>query len=81
MESALATLITKLVEYGPGFVVAGLFVALFMIERKKNEKLSEKLYDLGLASLKSDLEHTKAYESMEKTLDVLAKALSKGESS
>lgn len=79
MESALATLITKLVEYGPGFLVAGLFFTLFMIERKKNEKLSEKLYDLGLESLKSDLEHTKAYASMEKTLDVLAKALSKGE--
>lgn len=78
MESALTTLVTKLAEYGPGFLTAGLFGVLYILERKKNDKLSDKLYELGFESLKVAYEHEKVYASMEKTLDTLAKSLSQG---
>lgn len=77
METALTPLIAKLVEFGPGFIFAGIFLTLYLIERKKSENLATKLYDLGLESLKADLEHSKAYTAMEKTLDLLARTLTK----
>lgn len=76
MESAIASLISKLVEYGPGFLIAGLFLAMYILERKKNEKLAEKLYELGLQSLKSDLEHTKMYGAIEKAIETLGRTIS-----
>ena len=78
MESALTSLIVKLIEYGSGFLIAAIFLTLYIMERKKNENLSKRLYDLGLESLKADFEHSKALSSLEKTLDTLAKAFSKG---
>jgi hypothetical protein len=71
MESALIPLINKLAEYGPGFLIAGIFLVLYVLEQRKNKSLSEKLFELSLASLKADMEHTKAVASLEKSLDVL----------
>jgi hypothetical protein len=76
METAIASLLSKLIEYGPGFLVAGLFMAMYWLERKKNERLAEKLYELGLQSLKSDLEHTKMYTALEKAIETLGKTIS-----
>jgi hypothetical protein len=69
METAFAKILGHLATLGPGFIVAAVFVALFWFERKKSEALAEKLYDLGMASIRSDIEHTQAIKSLEKTLE------------
>jgi hypothetical protein len=69
METAFTKLLAHLATLGPGFIVAAVFAALFWLERKKSDKMAEKLYDLGMASIKSDIEHTQAIRALEKTLE------------
>lgn len=75
MDSAIVSLVNKLAEYGPGFITAGVFGILYWFERKRNDRLIEKLHELSTTSLKADLEHTQVYQSIDKTLNILAKAL------
>lgn len=76
MEAALAKALALLASYGPGFVVAAIFVALYLMERKKSEKMAEKLTELSVESIKADLEHTRAYDSLEKVFNSAIQALS-----
>ena len=69
METAFAKLLAQLAALGPGFIIAAVFAALFWLERRKGEKLADKLYDLGMASIRSDVEHTQAIKILEKTLE------------
>ena len=69
METAFTKILGHFATLGPGFIVAALFALLFWWERQKSEKLAEKLYDLGMASIRSDVEHTQAIRSLEKTLE------------
>jgi uncharacterized membrane protein YfhO len=75
MEPTLAKALLMLANYGPGFVVAVIFIIFYWLERKKSEKMAEKLQELAVASIKADLEHTKAYESLERAFDAAVKAL------
>jgi hypothetical protein len=69
VEDLLLSLLSKLAVLGPGFIVAAIFAILFWLERKKSEKLADRLFDLGMSSIRSDIEHTQAIRSLEKTLD------------
>lgn len=75
MEAALTKILAVLASYGPGFVVAVIFIIFYWLERKKSEKMAEKLQELAVASIKADLEHTKAYESLEKAFNAAVQAL------
>ena len=75
MEAALPKVLAALASYGPGFVVAVIFIIFYWLERKKSEKMAEKLQELAVASIKADLEHTKAYESLEKAFNAAVQAL------
>ena len=76
MEAALAKIIAVLASYGPGFVVAAVFIVFYWLERKKSEAMAEKLQELAVASIKADLEHTKTFESLEKVFNSAIQALS-----
>jgi hypothetical protein len=75
MEPALMKALMALSSYGPGFVVAVIFIIFYWLERKKSEQMAEKLQELAVASIKADLEHTKAYASLEKVFDAAVHAL------
>lgn len=77
MEAALAKALQMLAAYGPGFVVAVIFVILYLLERKKSEKSAEKLQELAVASIKADLEHTKTVDAMQKAFDGALNALAR----
>ncbi len=76
MEAALPKILAILASYGPGFVVAAIFITLYLLERKKSEAMAEKLTELSVASIRADLEHTRAYESLEKVFNSAIQALS-----
>jgi hypothetical protein len=76
MEAALAKALQMLSAYGPGFIVAVVFIIFYWLERKKSEQMAEKLQELAVASIKADLEHSKAYESLEKVFNSAVQALS-----
>lgn len=75
METALPKLLAALASYGPGFVVAVIFIIFYWLERKKSEKMAEKLQELAVASIKADLEHTKTFSSLEKAFNAAVQAL------
>jgi len=75
MEAALMKALQALAAYGPGFVVAVIFIIFYWLERKKSEQMAEKLQELAVASIKADLEHTKAYASLEKAFNAAVQAL------
>ena len=75
MEAALTKVLAVLASHGPGFLVAVIFIILYLLERKKSETMAEKLTELSVESIKADLEHTKAYESLEKVFNSAIQAL------
>jgi predicted branched-subunit amino acid permease len=75
MEAALTKALAVLATYGPGFVVAAIFIILYLLERKKSEQSAEKLQELAVASIKADLEHTKTVDAMQRAFDGALKAL------
>jgi hypothetical protein len=76
MEAALTKILAILASYGPGFLVAAIFIILYLLERKKSEKMADKLTELSVASIRADLEHTRAYESLEKVFSSAIQVLS-----
>ena len=83
MDLEAGKLLFQLGTYGPLGIMSALFFILFIsqkkdtaLEREKADKLSEKLYELGMASIRADMEHSKAYEPMERIMDAAIKALS-----
>ena len=75
MESLLSKFLGLLVEHGPGFVVAAIFIVLYWVERKKSEQMAEKLQELAVSSIKADLEHTRTYASLEKAFNAAVRVL------
>lgn len=75
MESTLAKILSQMAALGPGFLVAVVFAVFLYLERKKSEKMAEKLLELAQESIKSDTEHTKAIHALEKTLDSIDRRL------
>ena len=87
MDATTAKALLQLGTYGPLGIMCVLFFILFMLQKKetqterdKNEKLAYKLHELGLASLKADMEHTQAYTALEKMIDATLDALAKRDS-
>jgi len=76
METTLTKALLMLANYGPGFIVAVIFIVLYLLERKKSEKSAEKLQELAVASIKADLEHTRTVDAMQKAFDSALNALS-----
>ena len=56
MEQALGPIVSALLKMGAPWVITAIFVVLFAAERKKKDELSDKLYDLGVAGIKKDME-------------------------
>lgn len=75
MEAALTKILAVLASYGPGFVVAVIFILFYWLERKKSEAMAEKLQELAVASIKADLEHTQTTKALEKSFNAAIKAL------
>lgn len=83
MDTHLVKLLIQLGTYGPLGIMSVLFVILFFLERRKTEaerqkvdELASKLHEVSLASIKADMEHSKAYEPMEKIFDAALRLLS-----
>lgn len=83
MDTHLVKVLIQLGTYGPLGIMSVLFVVLFFLERKKTEAerekvdaLANKLHEVSLASIKADMEHSKAYEPMEKIFDAALRLLS-----
>lgn len=82
MDATLVKVLIQLGTYGPLGIMSVLFVILFFLERKKTEaerkkvdELASKLHEVSLASIKADMEHSKAYEPMEKIFDAALRLL------
>ena len=67
MEPAALKLLSSLYVYGPLGILAALGFLLFFLERRQTHLLVDKLTELSTASIRADMEHTKAYEAMERT--------------
>lgn len=82
MEPATLKLLASLYVYGPLGILSILGFLLYFLQvkktdeaRKKNEELSEKLYEVSLASIQADVAHSKAYGPLEKFFDAVLKAV------
>lgn len=82
MEPATIKLLSSLYVYGPLGILAILGFLLYFLQvkkteaaQKRNEELSEKLYEVSLASIQADVEHSKAYEPLEKFFDAVLRAV------
>lgn len=75
MEPTALKALSSLYVYGPLGVLSVLGFLLFFLERKRVRELTDKLSELSGASIKADMEHTKAYEAMERALDSTTKLL------
>jgi len=82
MEPTAIKMLSSLYVYGPLGVLAVLGFLLYFLQarktdtaQKKCEALSEKLYEVSLASIQADVEHSKAYEPLEKFFDAILQAV------
>jgi len=75
MDPSVGKMLFQLGTYGPLGIMAVLFFLLYVWEKKRNEKLSDKLYEVSLTSIKADMEHSKAFDNIEKTFDAALKLL------
>jgi len=69
MDAATIKLLVQLGTYGPLGIMSALGFMLFILERRKNEKLTEKLLEVSIASIKAAEEHSKAYSPLERVFD------------
>ena len=82
MEEAIKALLEASSQYGPGYLIAALTIALYWVshkdltkERVAHTKTSEKLIELSTASIRADMEHTSAIEALSKILDNIERRL------
>lgn len=75
MEPAALKALSSLYVYGPLGVLSALGFFLFFLERRRVRELTDKLSELSSASIRADMEHTKAYEAMERALDSTTRLL------
>lgn len=82
MDPSIAKLLVQLGTYGPLGVMCVLLYVLYWQrgkelekERARNAELQKRVYELGIESLKADMEHTKVYGPIERIMDAAVKAL------
>ena len=63
------TLFTELGTHGPLGIMAAIGFILFLMERRKNEQLTDKLLEVSIAGIRAAEEHSKAYGQLEKVFD------------
>ena len=63
------TLIASLVKLGAPWVMVAILLYLFLIERKRKDELADKLFDLGMASVKKDTEVHVTLQSVQKDVE------------
>ena len=80
MDGATIKLLVQLGTYGPLGIMAALGFVLFMLERRKNEKLTDKLLEVSIASIQTAAEHSKAYAPLERVFDRAIDVLSEQKS-
>ena len=80
METSLAKLLASLAANGPGFILAAVFIVLYIFDRKshkqellaermRNERLADKLYEVSNQSIRADISLEKTIEMLEKAID------------
>lgn len=82
MEDAIKALLETSGQYGPGYLIAALMLALYWIthkdlakERAAHAATSDKLIELSTASIRADMEHTSAIETLSRILDNIERRL------
>jgi hypothetical protein len=82
MEDMIKALLETSSQYGSGYLIAALTLALYWVahkdlirERSAHSKTSEKLIELSTASIRADMEHTSAIETLSKILDNIERRL------
>lgn len=82
MEEAAKTLISLANQHGVGMVVAAVFIALYILERKAHSaereahaKTADKLIELSTSSIKADMEHAAAIRTLSRVLDSVDRRL------
>lgn len=82
MDPATAKILIQLGTYGPLGLMSALFFILYWLQKKetreqrdKNEELAEKLHETAMASIQADIEHSKAYDPLERVMDSAIKTL------
>jgi len=63
------TLIASLLKLGAPWVMVAILLYLFLIERKRKDELADKLFDLGMASVKKDTEVHSVLQIVQKDVD------------
>ena len=83
MDPAIAKTLFQLGTYGPLGIMVAIGFMLFFMERKRNDRMQDKqdelagkLHDLAMASIKSDMEHTRVNEVNVKVLESIDRRLS-----
>ena len=82
MDALTVKVLGSLYVYGPLGVLAILGFILYFLQLRrtdaaleKNEELSAKLYEVSFAAIQADVEHSKAYEPLERFFDALLLAV------
>jgi len=65
MEAVIAAML----KLGAPWVVAAIFVLLFVQERKRGGELADKLFDLGMAQVKKDGDVHATLQGVQRDLD------------
>ena len=85
MDPTTLKMLSSLYVYGPLGILAGLGFILYFLQVKKTDAVqkrkdeqSEKLYEVSLAAIQADVEHSRAYEPLEKFFDAVLKAVVRG---
>jgi hypothetical protein len=66
VETVLGPILAVLLKMGAPWVITAVFCVLFVTERKKNNEVSEKLFQLGMAQVKTDTEFHQTLDQVKK---------------
>jgi len=82
MEAALKTLLEASAHYGAGYLIAGLTIALYLVERKEllrerraHVRTLERIVDLSAASISADKDTASALATLTRVLDSVDRRL------
>ena len=68
MDPIFSSIVAPLLKLGAPWIMVVVFLALFVMEKKLKEEMSNKLYELGMAVVKSNTEAQLMLKSVEKEL-------------
>jgi hypothetical protein len=71
---ALGPALGALIKQGGPWLVMAIFVILFWFERKRKDELADRLYELGMASVKRDTQIHTALVEVRRDLDEIRRS-------